>query len=401
MRSRLLTAAFALLTSGLMAQNQAVNLSMGAGYANDIYYSFANGQVKTEPGNNWHLAFTARIVDASIMINEVGGQVEAYVAANDTTSWATLDTTGLAWTALHNSTEDWALGALSNLNTPFPDYGWGTYSTITNNVVGTRIFILKIGGIYKKFMVRIMKTNGDYIFRMANLDGSNEVVKTVNKNNYSGKNFFYYNVLTDQFLDREPATASWDFVVRRYLTEIQSTWYPVTGIQTNLNRVSSMISGVDTASNNWSSVPLDDVIDNIGSDWKSFNNTTFAWELADSTIYFATSVTGDLYKVVFTSFAGSSSGNFSFNQRLVSGVGVAENEAPSFTAYPNPSHGSVNLVLENPETIRAISIVDLAGRVVQQLPLVPSQRIEDLSAGTYLLVLETAGSRTVEKLIVR
>ena len=374
---------------------------MGAGYANDIYYSFGNGQVKTEPTNNWHLAFTARIVDASIMINEVGGQVEAFVAANDTTSWATLDTTGLTWTSLHNSTEDWALGALSNLGTPFPDYGWGTYSTITNNVVGTRIFILKIGGIYKKFMVRIMKTNGDYIFRMANLDGTNEVVKTVNKNNYSGKNFLYYNALTDQFLDREPATASWDFVVRRYLTEIQSTWYPVTGIQTNLNRLSSIVTGVDTASNDWSSVPLDDVIDNIGSDWKSFNNTIFQWQLADSTIYFATSVTGDLYKLVFTSFEGSSTGNFSFNQRLVSGVGVQETAAPLFSCYPNPSSGLVNLVVENPESLSAISIVDLAGRRIQSLPVVAQQQIQNLAAGSYLLVLESAGNRVVEKLIVQ
>jgi hypothetical protein len=401
MITRLLSLAGLVASVALTAQNQAVNLSMGPGYANDLYYSFANGLVKSEPGNNWHLAFTARVVDASIMINEVNTQVQAFVGANDTTSWATLDTTGQMWTPLHNSDQDWTLGALSNLGTSFPDYGWGVYNTITHNVFGNRIFVIKIGAVYKKFMVRSMKANGEYTFRIANLDGTNELLKVVSKASYAGKNFFYYDAINDQFIDREPATTAWDFVARRYLTVIQNQWYPVTGIQTNLDRVSAKVTGVDTASNDWSTAVLNGNIANIGSDWKSFNNTTFQWQLADSTTYFATAGSGDLYKVVFTAFAGSSSGNFSFNQKMVSALSTPEVDLPQANIYPNPARGLVNLEVAHTEGLTSIRIVDFAGRTVRNLPIVETQRVEGLRAGAYLVVLETPAGATVQKLLIQ
>jgi hypothetical protein len=401
MRSRLLSAAFLLGSWAISAQNQAVNLSMGPGYANDLYYSFANGLVKSEPGNNWHLAFTARIVDASILINEVNTQVQAFVGANDTTSWATLDTTGQAWTPLHNSDQDWAYGALANLGTSFPDYGWGVYNTITHNVFGNRIFVIKIGAVFKKFMVRSMKSNGEYTFRIANLDGTNELTKVVNKSAYAGKNFFYYNVITDQFIDREPATTAWDFVARRYLTVVQNQWYPVTGIQTNLDRVSAKVVGVDTASNDWSTAVLNGNISNIGSDWKSFNNTTFQWQLADSTTYFATAGSGDLYKVVFTSFAGSGTGNFSFNQKMVSALSTPEVELPQVALYPNPSQGAVTIAVPEIGGTTTIRILDFAGRTVRNLPVMEQQRIEGLPAGAYLVVAEGPAGNAIQKLLVQ
>jgi hypothetical protein len=305
------------------------------------------------------------------------------------------------WTALHNSDQDWTLGALSNLGTSFPDYGWGVYNTITHNVFGNRIFVIKIGAVYKKFMVRSMKANGEYTFRMANLDGTNEVVKVVSKASYAGKNFFYYDAINDQFIDREPATTAWDFVARRYLTVVQSQWYPVTGIQTNLNRVSAKVTGVDTASNDWSTAVLDGNIANIGSDWKSFNNTTFQWQLADSTTYFATAGSGDLYKVVFTSFAGSSSGNFSFNQKMVSALSTPEVDLPLAHIYPNPARGLVNLEIARTEGLTSIRIFDYTGRTVRNLPIVERQRVEGLPAGAYLVVLETPAGASVQKLLIQ
>ena len=39
----------------LFAQTTVENLSMGPGYANDIYYSLENGVMQTTVRNDWHI----------------------------------------------------------------------------------------------------------------------------------------------------------------------------------------------------------------------------------------------------------------------------------------------------------------------------------------------------------
>jgi hypothetical protein len=142
-------------------------------------------------------------------------------------------------------------------------------------------------------------------------------------------------------------------------------------------------------------------ISNIGSDWKSFNNTTFQWQLADSTTYFATAGSGDLYKVVFTSFAGSGTGNFSFNQKMVSALSTPEVELPQVALYPNPSQGAVTIAVPAISGTSAIRILDFAGRTVRNLPVLEQQRIEGLPAGAYLVVAEGPAGNAIQKLLVQ
>ena len=42
-----------------------------------------------------------------------------------------------------------------------------------------------------------MVTNGNFEFRIANLDGTSAISKTLNKSAYSTKNFFYYDVVVE------------------------------------------------------------------------------------------------------------------------------------------------------------------------------------------------------------
>ena len=46
---------------------------MGAGYANDIYYSFENGIVAESPRESWDIAFAVDAQSSAILINEAAG----------------------------------------------------------------------------------------------------------------------------------------------------------------------------------------------------------------------------------------------------------------------------------------------------------------------------------------
>lgn len=359
---------FMALSATALSAQQTIDLSLGAGYSNDVYYSLANGLVKTEPATNWDLAFTARVVDAAILINEAKG-VKAWLAANDTNDWAGLDTTGMHNFPLHNSTEAWEVGALNNTGSgAHPDYGWGTYNQITHDVNGSRIFVLEwADGTYAKMLVKYMKASGFVSFRLAPLDGGVETTVTANKMSYPGKNFFYYNASSEQFLDREPLSADWDLVFRRYLESIQAgpstVWYPVTGVQTNLGLGTAEVRDELPAMADSALYARDtDDISRIGSDWKYFDNTAFQWFIPDSLSFFVASKAGGIYQVYFTTFSGSSTGNFSFVQGPSNIFSTPEIGTPMALVYPNPANQWMELNGLGAEA--DIELIDAHGRTV-------------------------------------
>ena len=63
------------------------SIAMGGGYANEVYYSFENGEVASAPRNNWDIAFYTLTWSAGIMIND-GNGVELYLYPSaDTSGW--------------------------------------------------------------------------------------------------------------------------------------------------------------------------------------------------------------------------------------------------------------------------------------------------------------------------
>lgn len=380
------------------AQNyQTVNLSYGPGYSQDIYYSCATGQVAAVPANNWDIAFTSRLMDASILINEVKG-VMLYEVSSDVNDFNNLDTTGLLTTPLHNSDTAWEFGAFNATATFHPNYGWGNYNQITHTVTGTKVFVLVLAdGTYKKMVIDAMDASGTYTFRIANLDNSGLLTKTVSKSTYSTKNFFYYDVAGDQFVDREPATTTWDLVFRRYLSPVQGQWYPVSGVQSNIGIQTAEARGVDTTQVVWGNYALSSSnINVIGSDWKNFDMGLFQFVVEDSLSYFVASQDGNLYKLVFKSFAGTSTGNFSFAQSIASGIGVAETGASSFTYYPNPASSGVRVAgLENGTTME---LLNLNGQVLNRQVAENGEanfEVAQLPRGMYLLRAGGAVSKLI------
>ena len=105
--------------------------------------------------------------------------------------------------------------------------------------------------------------------------------------------------------------------------------------------------------------------------WKTFDQNTFSYLLQDTLTYFVRIENGDVYKLDFTTFEGSSTGKIKFNKELVSTgpTGVqSSNEALSLhSIYPNPSSGSADIVFSNTRNENIdIRVFNLVGNLVYQ-----------------------------------
>jgi len=410
-RNLLLIATF--ITSGYISAQVTETVSMGAGYANENYYTLNGGNEVSIDRSDWDLAFASDGVgfgSSTIRINGAMG-TELYKYNNNIGDWATVDTTGFSWSTnqLRNSDESWRTGAFEN-TTPASssDLGWGTYSTVTHIVVGDRIFVLKLAdATYRKLIIEKLQS-GVYTFKYANLDGSNEVTTTVTKSNYSGKNFGYYSIQNNSALDREPVSTTWDLLFTKF--QRGSDGYGVTGVLANVDvKVAKAypVNDVNTASYTGQNYTFD--IGTIGYDWKSFNMSTFQYDIEDSLVYFVEVRNQDVYRIIFTGFGGSSNGNFIFTKELVGNtVGIEDNTITNqiLSIYPNPTSTTVNLTFEGSENTQ-IALFDVTGKQVfakSNSNLGLNQETIDVSnfpKGMYFLTLTSENNKSTQKVIIQ
>ena len=179
-------------------QAQTVQISMGNNYANQIFYSMQNGEIKNISNDNWDLAFTTDQYASTIRTND-GKGVELYTYhLGDTSDWQnmTVSIINNLSSGMYNSEISWYDGAFENNSLGHPDYGWGVYNMINHNVTGDSLYIIKtINGNWKKIWIQELTTAGEYIFKFANLDGSNEITQSILKTNYTDKNFIYLSLI--------------------------------------------------------------------------------------------------------------------------------------------------------------------------------------------------------------
>jgi hypothetical protein len=402
-------AVFAMLISisKLHSQATANSVEMGAGYANDVYYSFSNGTVHTVDRTNWDVAFYTLTWSAGVIINE-GNGVELSVYANaDTSGWNAIDTTGLSsWPKLYNSLDSWEEGAFNQPPTNHPDYGWGVYNTITHDVVGDSIYILKLeDGSYKKFWIkRKISIENVYMFRFANLDGSEEVNVSLNCNDYNDKNFVYYSLTNQEIVDRDPASDSWDILFTKYMALVQETPYPVTGVLNNINVPANRFEMVDLGFDDWTAAPMDSTKSPIGYDWKYFDMANFEYVVEDSMVFFVRNFDEDVYKLVFTAF-DYTQGKAVFEKEMISAAAVKEDVANDiFQMFPNPAKTTVNIVLSNGLEEGQILISDISGKVVKQIQNVQQNSqvdIGDLPSGLYFVSIISERNNWIQKLMIK
>jgi hypothetical protein len=385
------------------------SITMGGGYANEIYYSFENGEVGSAARNNWDIAFYTLTWSAGIIINDGNGvQLYLYPTA-DTSGWNTVDTTGLStWPVLYNSTLSWEEGAFNRNELGHPDYGWGVYNTITHDVVGDSLYILKLGnGSFKKFQViRKASIQNTYYFRYADLNGANEVNETVNCSNYAAKNFVYYSLINQTILDREPDSDSWDILFTKYMGLLEGgVPYPVTGVLNNINIPANRFDGVDPDYEDYNAAPLDSTRAPIGHNWKYFDMNTFSYVVEDSIAFFVMNAQKDIYKLVFSVF-DYTAGKVVFTKSKVHTSTVGEiTSGQSFSMFPNPAGDAVRVTPDENSGWEEITITDLTGKVVstqkfqnQHSVLIP---VNKLNRGVYLVTVKSGTVKVAQKLVIQ
>lgn len=410
---------FTISILSVSAQNKETiteTLSMEAGYANDIFYSMSDGVVESVIREGWDIAFYTPAMSAGIMINE-GSGVELYTYPNGgIDSWNHIDTTGFStWSQLNNSPTLWENGAFNSNATIHPNYGWGNYNSITHDVVGDSIFIIfspEFG--YKKiWIVDKISTQNIYNIKYANIDGTNEITKSIDVKPFNGKNFIYYSLVTNELIDREP-TANWDILFTKYFDYTTNTsggqsGYIVTGATSNINTGANKYYPVDATYVDWAVKLFETTKNTVGYNWKYFDMTTFSFVIEDSTAFFVKDYNDDVYKLTFNFWEGMSTGIFGLTKEIISLSNINSNADKEhvISLFPNPSSGFVNINLGNSVVRNAsISIIDLTGKVVYNAAVNNSANsikvsTNNFESGLYFVTVYTDDFSETAKLIIQ
>jgi len=300
-----------------VVKNQTITL--GASYANDVYFSLKDGVISTVSRTDWDIAFSVSTRSSSIIINE-GANVALWVYPNAWT-WATpSDTTGIKnWTSrVRNSNTDWEVGAFNANATVHPNYGWGNYIEASHNIVnadGGALYIIKLrNGSYKRIWIETKFSSAQkYSFRYSDIDGSNpQVVTEMNLAGYKG-NYGYYSLQDNQLIaNREPDKTTWELLFTKWEDVNSDQPYIVTGVLQNIG-----VKAIEQTTTDFTNITYTDNqfvsdINAIGYDWKSFAGS---WTVLNNKAYIVKNVAGKVYLIVFKTFAGSSTGTLTFDIR--------------------------------------------------------------------------------------
>ncbi len=401
---------FLILGFGLQAQ-QTVSLSMGPGYANQIYFGLKDQHTASAPRDAWDLAFMTNLFSASIRVNSGAGTQLYLPVISDTSAWATADTAGMI--PVYDSDTSWDESAFNYGHGGHPDYGWGHYLS-GGTLIGKRIFIIQLqDGQWKKIWIQKLDAGNTYTIRLANLDNTADTTFQVKKTDYQGKRFFYYNLRSMEALDLDPPIADWDLIVTRYSSEVApGIYYPVVGVLGSGDVEIAEARHVDTSISNYSGYPFSSNISVIGYDWKAFDRTTNQYVVEDSLIYWVRTPDSSVYKIIFTSFEGSSTGNLSFKlYKMNTGTGVDDPaEQTELELYPNPASDQLRIKwkLNGASSSARLALYNTAGLCVwsDSRELTGSGHdswnvdVSSLPSGIYLLqIREDKGRGSIKKVI--
>ena len=381
------------ITSSLALLAQFEEISVGAGYANQVYYSLHSGTSTTIDHTDWDIAFGVSPQGSGIFVNEgvaasfgaPAPEVQAFYSIDE--DFDTADTMNII-DRIYNPEVSWDAGAfnsIADIGNPF-DLGWGTYNPSNHSITSNYIFFVQLrSGSWRKLEIQSL-AGGVYTFRHANLDGSELVEQTIDKADFTGKTLAYYNMESNEVLDLEPA--QWDLVFTRYTTPLDDgegglLEYVVTGGLSNAGVSIAQADDIDPATVSYQDYTalLEDTLTTIGHDWKFFDFTT-GWGIVEDRVYFVKTATDSIWKVQFLDFAGSSTGNFTiqktFEGLLVNNEELVE-QTTALSLFPNPviANQTVNIhwTLQQWEQSRAsLTIINHLG---QQL----HQQTVELSAG--------------------
>ncbi len=398
------------LSQSVIAQMASDSVSLGTGYANQVFYSFSKGAVHTADNTNWDIGFGISGWMSEIRINDGNGVRLFLYPVDDTAGWDNVDTTGISqWPALFNTDTNWQYTAFNRFMADDYDLGWGVYNPTTHIVEGDSIYIIQLrDGSWRKFKMDRL-AGGKYYFTFANIDGTNEIQGVLDKSGFQGKNTGYFSLVNNAVVDREPLSSEWDITFTKYAAEVDSgEYYPVTGALINKHIIAARVANADTGNVHWFGHDYTSSIGIIGYDWKYFDMNTYQYVIKDSLVYFAAdTLTGDIRKIIFTGFDGSSTGNIYFKIALAGNTGTDSSEMPlrQTAVYPNPATDF--LIIESGSALppnTAISIMALSGQTVFRTTasgLSPvTIPVSGFTPGVYLIRIASGTDVAVRKVVI-
>lgn len=332
---------FTLLAISLFAQEYP-EVSYSNSYTQQAFYRLSDNATTNIDNDSWEVAFS--IFGTGIFINETakvfGAENALYLApTNDFDDVVNEnDLTG----RLLNVEKTWDYGAFNeprDENNP-NDIGWGMYDPITDVVTGDRVFVIKFkNGTYQKLQITSLD-QGIYTVKHADLDGGNETVLTVNKADFPDSQLAFLSLASGQTLDNVPG--DWDLLFTRYSAPVDDGAggffdLVTSGVLSAPGIEVAEARGVDPFYVEYTDYvdSLSTDIDVIGWDWKEFDNVS--WTLATDRAYFVKRPNGQVWKIIFLTFGGSSTGNVAFEKTTIVANAVTDKNAfESFGVSPNP-----------------------------------------------------------------
>ena len=396
-------------------------VSVGPNYPDQVFYDLHTDQFSTSSYLDWDIAFTTfGLQDAGVFINEAapleGGQALMLFNAPGETFESLTDTAGLE--RIYNDEESWTYGAFNNERNqmnPF-DYGWGVYNPNNMTVEGSRVFALALrNGELKKIMIESL-TFTTYQVKYANMDGSDLVSFSLDKNAYPNSHLAYYSLTDNQAIELEPE--SWDLLFTRYVTPAfldgEFRQYVVTGVLHSPDVSVAQVDGVDPEEVDGDYFEGNEVdsIDAIGYDWKEFDFMNLSWSIVPNRSYLVMTDADRGFKIVFIDFEGSLSGNIVFTSEEVEfSTSVMNEELQELKIGTSVWKAqSVNQVfLESDLSLKdaRLTLTDINGSDVftQTVLIDPGTRSLDihtpLKTGMYVLRVEHEGRVAGKKIVVQ
>lgn len=188
----------------------------------------------------------------------------------------------------------------------------------------------------------------------------------------------------------------------------QGSFYPVTGVLANENRLTARVEGIAPEDAEWYNQSFETNIGLIGSDWKYFDMGSFTFKITEDLSYFFADSSDNVWHLVFTGFDGSSTGNAYFNKEKMGALSVENVPVlnSDITMYPNPAVNQVTLqmdVQQSASNVR-VTVYNMTGQVMYQSNAVYGNTtiqlpISNWENGMYLVRIGNSDHALVKKLI--
>lgn len=413
---------FLFLIGSLVMAQSTVDLSMGEGYANDIFFKFSDGFNSSYSRANWDVAFYRVSSFAQAIRVNNGKGLGLYEVSDNVNDWGNVDIDKISeYKRLFNGEKDWQDGAFNHGSAT---YGWGEYNMRNHHVVGSVVFLIEVTSEYSisqfyKFM--IVDYFGGYTIKYSkwNREDSTwgEDVSKVIPNSASTDRFFnYFNISTGELVDAEPEMDKWDVKFTKYVAYLPYNGgtipYVVTGVLHNPDvRVAEVEEDVNGAFADKNTLQFSRDINTIGYDWKSVNISTHQYTIVPDLVYYVKS-NDVVYRMFFKSFEGASTGNLSFEyeEENLSTLDLAGNT--KFAVYPNPVlNKQVTIVYDNANNISSkinVELYNLTGQKVYETQLNQNAglfqktlNLSNVKQGIYIMKVISGNDVKTEKIIIK